>query len=187
MVGRRRKSGEPPDGAAGTGAGCPATEHESFQDCVRAFVQLMPRISRGLRRAPTPCGSPDVKLGHRHGVALSMLRERGPRTVGTLAAELGLTLATVSGIVAELEHAGFVSRSADPADRRRTVVRLIDRRDDAVDLWLDSSTAPVARALEKLTTKERTALLKAMTRLDAELEQAHSSSERDPGPANDRQ
>lgn len=137
---------------------------------MRKFVQVLPRISRGLRRNPTPCLGPDIRLGPRHGVALSILHERGPRTVGTLATELGLTLATVSGIVAELELARFVSRSPDPADRRRTMVQLVDRRDDAVDVWLDSSTAPVARALAKLTAAERTALLRAMELVEAELQ-----------------
>lgn len=167
MAGRGRGGS---DGSAPC-PGRPATEHETFQDCVRKFVQVLPRISRALRRHPAPETCSDVRLGPRHGVALSLLRERGPRTVGTLAAELGLTLATVSGIVAELEQAGFLSRSPDPADRRRTMVQLLERPSDAADRWLDTSTAPVARALEKLTADERTTLLRAMALVEAELEQ----------------
>jgi len=91
--------------------------------CLR-LMQLFPRISKGMRRyqdraapqTPTP-------LGPRHVAALQQLRG-GPLTVGELAARLELTLPTVSGVLAELDRAGFVTRHADPADRRRTIVQI---------------------------------------------------------------
>ncbi len=46
-------------------------------------------------------------LGPRHASTLSLLQE-DPLTVGCLAGRLGLTLATASGIAAELERASFV-------------------------------------------------------------------------------
>ena len=109
------------------------------------------------------------KLGPRHGVALSLLREQGPLTVGRLAAELGLTLPTVSGIIADVEQAGFVERSPDPEDRRRTVVTLAPQHGKAIATWLDVATAPMARALNKLSPDERVTFLKGMALLEAEL------------------
>jgi hypothetical protein len=76
--------------------------HESLQDCLRKLVQLLPQVTRGIRRSQTP--------------------------------------PTTSGIVADVEKAGFVLRTPDPTDGRRTIV------------WLDGA-----------------ALLKAMTFLQAEL------------------
>lgn len=146
-----------------------ATESETLHDCLRKLVQLLPAVTRGMRRRPVPAGLQDAKLGPRHGVALSLLSERGPLTVGQLASELGLTLPTVSGIIAEVEQAGFVQRSADPADRRRTIVTLVPQHNKALDIWLDGATAPMARALDQLTHQERLAFLKAMTFLQAEL------------------
>ena len=144
-------------------------ETETLQDCLRKLVQLMPQITRGLRRRPVPVGLQDARLGPRHGVALSLLSAHGPLTVGQLASELGLTLPTVSGIIAEVEQAGFVERSPDPADRRRTIVSLVPQHNQALSAWLAGATAPMARALDKLSPDERAAFLKAMTFLEAEL------------------
>jgi DNA-binding MarR family transcriptional regulator len=90
-------------------------------------------------------------------------------TVGCMAAALGLTLGTVSGILADVERAGFVERSPDPADRRRTIVRLAQGRSDAVGVWLEGASAPMERALDKLSPEERATFVKAMTLLEAEL------------------
>ena len=151
-----------------------AGEHETVAECLRKLVQLMPQITRGLRRRQLPSGPNDSPLGPRHGVALSVLRDHGPMTVGQLAAELNLTLATVSGIVAEVERAGFVQRSPDPEDRRRTIVALAEPHVQALGTWLDGASAPMARALDKLSPAERVVLLKAMALLDGELRSTES-------------
>jgi hypothetical protein len=105
--------------------------HESLQDCLRKLVQLLPQVTRGIRRSQTP--------------------------------------PTTSGIVADVEKAGFVLRTPDPTDRRRTIVSLVPQQNAALGVWLDGVTAPMVRALDKLSPDERTALLKAMTFLQAEL------------------
>ena len=147
-------------------------ETETFQECLRKLVLLLPQITRGLRRRPVPAGVQQGKLGPRHGAALSLLRAHGPSTIGQLAAELGLTLPTVSGIIAELEQAGFLERSTDPGDRRRTIVTVLPQRGAAVASWLDDATAPLTRALNKLSPDERVTFLKGMTLLEAELKEA---------------
>jgi DNA-binding MarR family transcriptional regulator len=84
--------------------------------CLR-LMQLFPRVSRGMRRwqdgASPPTSAP---LGPRHVAALEQLRA-GQLTVGELASRLGLTMPTVSGVLADLDRAGFVERYPDPADR----------------------------------------------------------------------
>lgn len=150
-------------GAASTEHGC--TVHEG----VRKLVQLFPQVTRGLRRrADAPLEFNDG-LGPRHNAALSLLREKGPLTVGRLAEEFGLNLATVSGVVADLERAGFVERSPDPADRRRTIVSLLSAREADIDKWLEGVSAPMLRALDKLSSQERATFVKAMQYLEAEL------------------
>src|SRR5258708_34118210 len=89
--------------------------------CLR-LMQLFPRVARGMRRhqdraAP---GIP-APLGPRHIAALQHLRG-GPLTVGTLAAALGLTLPTVSGVLADLAPAGPVDRHPDTAKRAPTTL-----------------------------------------------------------------
>jgi DNA-binding MarR family transcriptional regulator len=124
---------------------------------------------RGLRRTPAEADPETaMNLGPRHRSALAVIGE-DDTTVGALATTLDLTLATASGIVADLERAGFVERSPDPADRRRTIVTIAPGRRGCVDSWLEGASAPLVRALEQLTPRERTALVKAMGYLDTEL------------------
>jgi DNA-binding MarR family transcriptional regulator len=135
--------------------------------CLR-LMRVFPRVVRGMRRyqdQTTP--RTHAPLGPRHVAALEQLRD-GPLSVGTLAARLGLTLSTVSGVLAELDQAGFVERSADQADRRRTIAAIAPGARPAVEQWLDGAAAPLARVLDKLAADERAAFLKAMDLLEAE-------------------
>jgi DNA-binding MarR family transcriptional regulator len=157
------------DGGATSAAPSCVEGHESLQDCLRKLVQVLPQVTRGMRRNQTPPTALGAKLTPRHGAALSLLHEHGSLTVGQLATLLRLTLPTTSGVVADIEKAGFAVRTVDPADRRRTIVSLIPQQNEALGAWLDSASAPMARALDKLSPDERTALLKAMTFLQAEL------------------
>ncbi len=136
--------------------------------CLR-LMQLFPRVSRGMRRwqdrtapqAPAP-------LGPRHGAALQQVRG-GPLSVSELSSRLGLTLPTVSGVLADLDRAGFVSRQPDPADRRRTIVQITPDQSAVIGQWLDGAASPLARVLDKLDPDEQAAFLKAMDLLEAEL------------------
>jgi DNA-binding MarR family transcriptional regulator len=141
-------------------------EHSAL--CLR-LLQLLPRVSRGMRRwqdqiAPSS-GAP---LGSRHVAALQQLRG-GPVTVGELASRLGLTLPTVSGVLADLDRAGFIDRQPDPTDRRRTLVQIHPAQTAVVEEWLFGAASPLARVLNKLAPSEQTAFLKAMDMLEAEL------------------
>jgi DNA-binding MarR family transcriptional regulator len=142
------------------------SEHSAL--CLR-LMQLFPRVSRGMRRwqdrAAPPAPAP---LGPRHLAALEQLRD-GPLTVGELAARLGLTLTTVSGVLADLDRAGFVERRADPADRRRIIVQITDAQRGLVGKWLDGAADPVARVLDRLDPSEQAAFVKAMDLLENEL------------------
>ena len=136
--------------------------------CLR-LMQLLPRISRGMRRSQDRAAPQSrTPLGPRHVAALEQLRE-GPLTVGTLAARLDLTLSTVSGVLADLDRAGFIVRHADAADRRRTIVQITPAKNALIEQWLDGAAQPLARVLDRLDPQERAAFLKAMDMLEAEL------------------
>src|SRR5262249_19228285 len=148
--------------ADGTGG----SEHSVL--CLR-LMQLFRRVTRGIRRwqarAAPPASAP---LTPRHVAALEQIRDR-PVTVGELASRLGLTLPTVSGVLADLDRAGLVERHPDPADRRRTVVGIAPGQATLIGQWLDGAARPLARVLDKLTPAEQEAFLKAMDLLEAEL------------------
>jgi DNA-binding MarR family transcriptional regulator len=133
------------------------------------LVQLFPRVIRGMRRwqdSSAPRGS--AALSQRHVAALEQLRD-GQLTVGELASRLGLTLPTVSGVLADLDRAGLVERHPDPADRRRTIVAIAPGQAALIGEWLDGSAQPLARVLDKLSPTEQEAFLKAMDLLETEL------------------
>ena len=66
----------------------------------------------------------DPPLGRRHVALLAHVGTEGEQTVSELAAALGLSLPAVSKLTRELEEHRLIERREDPADRRRTVVRL---------------------------------------------------------------
>ncbi len=148
--------------AEGTGG----SQHSAA--CLR-LVQLFPRVIRGMRRwqdSAAPRAS--APLSHRHVAALEQIRD-GQLTVGELASRLGLTLPTVSGVLADLDRAGLIERHPDPADRRRTIVAIAPGQAALIGQWLDGAARPLARVLEKLSPAEQEAFLKAMDLLETEL------------------
>ena len=143
-----------------------SSEHSVL--CLR-LMQMFPRITRGMRRWQNQV-SPmaQAALSPRHGAALEELRD-GPLTVGELAERLGLTLPTVSGVLADLDRAGYVERQPDPADRRRIIAQIAPAKASLITQWLDGAASPIARVLEKLDAAEQETFLRAMTLLESEL------------------
>jgi DNA-binding MarR family transcriptional regulator len=142
---------------------------EECDHCLR-LMGLFPRVIRGMRRwqdRATPAAP--APLSPRHVAALEQLRG-GPVTVGELAGRLGLTLSTVSGVLADLDRAGLVERHPDPRDRRRTIVQVAPDQAAVIGQWLDGAAIPFARVLDKLSPGERQAFVKAMDLLETELQ-----------------
>lgn len=53
---------------------------------------------------------------------LDILLQQGPMTPGKLSRASGLTTGAITGVADRLERAGYVMRSVDAADRRKTVI-----------------------------------------------------------------
>ena len=142
------------------------TQHSAI--CLR-LMQLLPRITRGMRRSQDRATPQTITpLGPRHVAALEHLRA-APMSVGCLAGQLGLTMSTVSGVLADLDRAGYIERKADTGDRRRTLVEITPAKRTEIQTWLDSAAQPMARVLAQLDPDEQTAFLKAMDLLETEL------------------
>ena len=60
---------------------------------------------------------------------LDVLDRQGPMSAGAISAHTGLTTGAVTGLIDRLCHGGFVSREADPRDRRRVLVSPLPNRD----------------------------------------------------------
>jgi DNA-binding MarR family transcriptional regulator len=55
---------------------------------------------------------------------LDLILMSGPSTAGEIARHTGLTSGAVTGLIDRLERLGLVERTADPADRRKVLVRV---------------------------------------------------------------
>jgi DNA-binding MarR family transcriptional regulator len=134
------------------------------------FVSLLGRVMRGMQALRGE--SDELMRGHhlagRHKRVLALLLS-GPMTVGEIATRFEVTLTTVSGLVAELDHAGFVERRQDPADRRRTIVSIVEPHRADIETWHKSITAPFARTLARLTPQQRDDFVTGLRALDDEL------------------
>lgn len=139
---------------------------------VPAFIHAMgkaePRVPPILKRS---WGA----LGERH-VRVLLALSSGPQSVGQLSAQLGVTLSTASLLVGELSRVGFVIRTEDPDDRRRTIVDLAPVHSQEVSNFVAQRAAILRTALEQLEPKERTAFIKGLRAMVAALESFATSS-----------
>jgi DNA-binding MarR family transcriptional regulator len=98
-------------------------------------------------------------------LAMLVLWEQSPRTVGALGDALDLDSSTLTPLLKRLEAGGLIARRRDPDDERRVIVDLTDRgralRDRAVDVpekllcALDMPLEAVSALRERLKTVAR--------------------------------
>jgi DNA-binding MarR family transcriptional regulator len=94
-------------------------------------------------------------LTARHGAVLGQLAVTDTMGVSELARIMGVSLSTASELIGDLSRAGIVERNEDPANRRRTLVRLAEQHRASVELLVASRAAPLMRVLERLTDRDR--------------------------------
>jgi DNA-binding MarR family transcriptional regulator len=100
-----------------------------------------------------------------------LLSRTGPLTAGALAQRTGLTTGAITGVIDRLEGAGLVKREADPADRRRVIVKAFPdpRRAREVARLFDSLMRTTSALLENYTDAELVVILDYVRRAKAAL------------------
>ncbi|RDI49020.1 MarR family winged helix-turn-helix transcriptional regulator [Nocardia mexicana] len=110
-------------------------------------------------RADMPADHEETFVGRgltsRHGAVCVQLVPDQSLSVGELAARMGLALSTVSELVGDLDRAEWVSRTPDPANRRRTLVRLRPEKRDHMETFVARRAEPLLNALATLTPTQR--------------------------------
>jgi predicted transcriptional regulator len=88
------------------------------------------------------------------------LVSRGPVTAGSIAQHTGLTTGAVTGLVDRLEKAGYVQRTADPADRRRVTISMLPstRLDDVMAAVFGPLRSDMAEITGRYDAKEASAI-----------------------------
>jgi DNA-binding MarR family transcriptional regulator len=132
-------------------------------------------VVKGLERAPISVDPSreaawsQTNPAPRHVAALMQVVADEGMSVSTLAARLGVSLATASQVVTDLEAGGLVERIADPTDRRRTLVRVSDTHRDLADALLDTRLRPVQRALDRMRPADQRAFVRGLDLVAEEL------------------
>ncbi|MBV9487249.1 MAG: MarR family transcriptional regulator [Frankiaceae bacterium] len=134
-------------------------------------------VVKGLERMPIPVDPARAEAwspAPRHVAALMQVVADEGMSVSTLAARLEVSLATASQLVTDLDERGIVERFPDPADRRRTLLRVADTHRELADTLLDTRLRPVQRALDRMRPAEQRALVRGLELVAEELGIQHS-------------
>lgn len=128
-----------------------------------AFLRVARRLRRETQLQIAPLG-----LSPHQSRALRIVATHGPLRPSEVAEHLGIAPRSVTEVVDGLDAAGLVARTADPGDRRATLLTI-------TDLGLSRARqiagirAQVSKAFfERLDPAERRALAGVLTRLSAE-------------------
>lgn len=136
------------------------TEAELTEVTVRLQVALA-RLVRLLRReAPTALGPGSLST-------LATLAAEGPLRAGDLALREGVRPPTMTRIVGMLEDAGYVARTADPADGRAFLVQVTPTGAELVAGTKSARAVLLQTQLQALTPQQRAALAAALPALEA--------------------
>jgi DNA-binding MarR family transcriptional regulator len=87
--------------------------------------------------------------------AVSIIALAGRITSGDLAARTGLTTGATTRLIDRLEKAGYVRRTADPADRRRVVVEAVDDTFPGIEKVVGPARRHIAAVLDRYTPEQR--------------------------------
>jgi DNA-binding MarR family transcriptional regulator len=161
-----------------------ASEEASIEDDLRDLPRLMARVIGRLKRGAPEVPEPFQKAferggcGPRHLPAMMFAYLEGPLSVSELAEEIGLSVATTSLLVGELDRAGLVERREDEEDRRRTLVTVDEGVGRDVDAWIQERVQPLRRTLERLSPEARACFMEGWRVLDEE--SARAAPEPDP-------
>jgi DNA-binding MarR family transcriptional regulator len=108
---------------------------------------------------------------------LDLIHRFGAMSAGRLAKLTSLTTGAVTGMIDRLEKAGYVRRTNDPKDRRKTIVEAISNKklEKKIEMIFMPLHERMHKFLSSYSNSELTFLLEAMTEL---IEQTREDSRR---------
>src|SRR3954452_23426099 len=120
--------------------------------------RLRPAIARLARRMRQQGGG---DLSPTQGAALNTIACHGPITPSELAAREQIQRPTATRVLARLEELGLIHRTADPQDRRSSLVAVTPPASELLAELRTRKTAFLAERLERLDAEDRAALERA--------------------------
>jgi len=130
--------------------------------------RLRPVIARLARRMRQSAGG---DLSPTQGAALNTIACHGPLTPSELAGREKIQRPTATRVLARLEEAGLVARTADPADRRSSLVAVTASGDALLAASRERKDLYLAERLDRLSPSELAVLERAAGILERVLEE----------------
>lgn len=146
-----------------------------------AFVHLLRTGDEAFRLIEEHLAQHEITQG-RFSVLMSLWRKcraegrAGPLSPAELADQLGVTRATVTGLVDTLERSGLVTRTPSADDRRMMLVELTTRGEKLLQRVLPAHFRQMAWLMQPLDETERKMFVRLLTKVLAR------AAERPPSP-----
>lgn len=134
-------------------------------------ARLRLAITRTARRLRQSAGS---DLGPSTAAALASIERLGPLTPSGLAEAEGVRRPTATRIIARLEEEGLTERTADPTDRRCSLISITPEGRELLRRLRRRKTAYLARHLAELPAEDAATLERAAGILERMLEEERS-------------
>ena len=119
-----------------------------------------------------------LNVGVPEAVALEHLFHAGQLTPTAIAERLGVTTASVTGLLDRLAASGYLIRSPNPRDRRSVLVSLTDAGQRAIQASFDLFAADIGGAVAGADLVEQAALERLLRRAAAVLHQRAADPQR---------
>lgn len=97
--------------------------------------------------------------------ALAKILEEGQVTQNRLGRLTAMDPATMQGVIKRLSERGLILRTADPTDRRRTLLALTATGRETVERAIPQSALTTEETLAPLTARERETFLRLLAKL----------------------
>ncbi|HVS69162.1 MAG TPA: MarR family transcriptional regulator [Mycobacteriales bacterium] len=159
----------------------PAVTDPPLTSTAADLLSALRTVMKRLERTPVPAADAateakwrDAPPAPRHIAALMQIVSDEGISVSVLASRLGVSLATASQVVTDLESGGLIQRVEDPADRRRTLVTVTETHRALAQTILDTRLRPVQRALDQMKPAEQRAVIRGLQLIAEELETSES-------------
>lgn len=140
---------------------------------VAGYERLMHRLAE--RHAPDFL---DIAVTMPQAKVLYVVGAAGRLHMSELAARLGVSLSTVSGLVDRLVDQGLLDRREDPADRRQVVVSLTPTGASFIDRFRELNARQLRELLDVLSEGELADVERALAHLDRAAERLASEPDR---------
>ena len=132
----------------------------STTDLAHRLRPVLTRLARRMRQAASGDLSPT------QGAALATIDCHGPLTPSELATRERIQRPTATRVLARLEEAGLVARTADPADRRSSLLTTTATGAALLVTMRAERDAYLAERLDRLSAEELAALDRAAAILE---------------------